>query len=194
MNVDLSKYDNAWFNPGRGVLIRLIWIIFNTLFFQNPLNLSSRLKCLLLRMFGAKVGSKVVLKPSINIKYPWHLEIGDNSWIGENAWLDSLALIHIGKNCCISQGAHICTGNHKWDDEAFGLIVNPVVVEDGVWVGAQSIILPGVTLQSHSVITAGSAVSKDTDPYTIYRGNPALPCKKREIKPARHRDGATFFK
>jgi len=77
----------------------------------------------------------VVFKPSINVKYPWKLEIGDHSWIGEGAWLDSLAPIRIGSNCCISQGVYFCTGNHDWTDPAFGLIVKPIVIEDGAWVG-----------------------------------------------------------
>ena len=105
----------------------------------------------------------------------------NNSWIGENVWLDSLELIKIGDNTCISQGSYLCTGNHDWTDQAFKLVVKPIIIEDGVWVGSKSIINPGVTLKTHSVITAGSTVTKDTDPFTIYQGIPAQPEKKRII-------------
>lgn len=135
-----------------------------------------------MRFFGARIGRDVRLKPSINVKYPWHLEIGDYTWIGEKVWLDSLALIRIGKNVCISQGAYLCTGNHDYNKETFDLIINPIIIEDGVWVGAKATICPGVTLKTHSVITAGSVVTKDTEPYTIYRGNPAEPIRKRIIE------------
>lgn len=182
MRTDLSTFDNSWYNPGRGFLTRTLWHFVNAIVLQSPLNPSSRLKVTVLRLFGAKIGVRVVLKPSINVKYPWNLEIGDYSWIGENAWLDSLAQITIGKNACISQGVYFCTGNHDWTDPAFGLIVKPINVEDGAWVGARATVLPGVTVKSHSIVTAGSVIAKDTEPYGIYVGNPAVKVKERKIR------------
>jgi len=182
MKTDLSKYYNSWYKPGRSLFTRGIWYIINVIFMINPLNPSSILKVFMMRLFGAKVGHGVVLKPSINVKYPWHLEIGDFTWIGEGVWIDSLGKITIGSNCCISQGAYLCTGNHDWADPAFGLIVKPIIVEDGGWIGARAIVLPGVSIKSHSIVTAGSVVSRDTEPYMIYSGNPATAVKKRIIK------------
>lgn len=181
MGVDLSKYDNRWYNPGRGVVLRTAWYFVNAVFLKNALFPSSRMKIIILRMFKAKIGTGVVLKPSIHVKYPWNLEIGNNSWIGEHAWLDSLAPIKIGKNVCISQGSYFCTGNHDWTDPAFGLIVKPIVIEDGAWVGARATVLPGVTIASHSVVAAGCVITKDTEPYMIYSGNPAAIVKERKI-------------
>lgn len=180
--VDLSAFNNSWYNPGRGGFFRTLWYCANALFLQNPLNPFSGLKIFLLRMFGANIGNDVVLKPSINVKYPWNIEIGDYSSIGEGAWLDSLAAIKIGSNVCVSQSVYICTGNHDWTDPAFGLIVKPVTIEDGAWVGARATILPGVTVKSHSVVASASVVSKDTEPYMIYAGNPAKLIKERKIK------------
>jgi putative colanic acid biosynthesis acetyltransferase WcaF len=184
MKVALSDFDNSWYNPGRGLMVRLLWYFVNAFFVQTPLNSSSWLKSKLLRLFGAKIGKGVVLKPSLNVKYPWNLEIGDYSWIGEGAWLDSLEKIKIGNHCCISQGVYFCTGNHDWTDPAFELIVNPITVEDGAWVGARVTVLPGVTVGSHSVLAAGSIVSQNTDPNMIYVGNPAQPVKERRIRKA----------
>ena len=180
--VNLSNFDNRWYAPGRGLCVRTLWFFFNAVFLQNPLNPSSWIKVTILRLFGAEIGKGVVLKPGINVKYPWNLQIGDHSWVGENVWLDSLAQISIGNNCCISQGAYFCTGNHDWTDPAFGLIVKPIAVEDGAWVGAQATVLPGVTIGSHSIVTAGSTVSKNTSPSMIYAGNPAQTVKVREIR------------
>lgn len=182
MEVDLSKFNNDWYKPGRGVAIRTLWYFINALFFINPLNTSSGIKVFLLRLFGAKIGQCVVLKPSINIKYPWLLEIGDNSWIGEGAWLDNLAQISIRKNCCISQGAYLCTGNHDWSDEAFCLVVKPICVEDGAWIGAKAMVLPGVIVKTHAIISAGSVMSSDAEPYTIYCGHPAVAINTRDVK------------
>jgi putative colanic acid biosynthesis acetyltransferase WcaF len=182
MKTDLSKYDNSWFNPGRGFLVRTIWHFVNALFLQNPLCPSSRVKIRILKLFGAKIGKGVLLKPCINVKYPWNLEIGNYSWIGENVWMDSLTLIKIGSNVCISQGAYLCTGSHDWSDSAFGLIVKPIVIEDGAWVAAKAVVLPGVTVASHSVLAAGAVVSKDMEPFMVYAGNPAEKVKERTIK------------
>ena len=181
MAVDLSKFENSWYNSGRGFLVRTLWHFVNALFLQNPLNPSSKLKIIVLKLFGAKIGLGVVLKPAINVKYPWNLEIGDHSWVGENAWLDSLAPIKVGSHCCISQGVYFCTGNHDWTDPAFGLVVKPIVIEDGAWVGARATVLPGVTVASHSIVAAGTVMSKNTQPYMIYSGNPPVAIKKRIV-------------
>jgi putative colanic acid biosynthesis acetyltransferase WcaF len=182
VQVDLSTFNNSWYNPGRGFFIRILWHFVNAVFLQSPLNPSSRLKVSILRLFGACIGTGVILKPSINVKYPWNLTIGDYSWIGENAWLDSLAPITIGSSACISQGVYLCTGNHDWSDPAFGLIVKPIVIEDGAWVGARATVLPGVTVKSHSIVAAGTVIAIDTEPYMIYAGNPAVAVKERKIR------------
>ncbi|PQV62481.1 putative colanic acid biosynthesis acetyltransferase WcaF [Abditibacterium utsteinense] len=183
-SVDLSAFDTGDYNPHRGFFIRSLWFIINALLLQNPLNPSSKIKIIVLRLFGAKVGQGVVLKPSINVKYPWLIEIGDYSWIGEHAWLDSLVSIKIGNNACLSQGVYLCTGNHDWSDPAFGYLLKPIIIGDGVWVGARATVLPGITLASHSIVAAGSVISKDTEPYGIYAGNPAIYVKQRHIKSA----------
>ena len=95
MNTDLSHYDNSWYNPGKGGFIRIVWYFINVLFFINPLNPFSCIKVRLLRLFGAKIGKGVVIKPKVNIKYPWRLEVGNYTWIGENAWIDNLANVKI---------------------------------------------------------------------------------------------------
>ncbi len=180
--VDLSLYDNSTYSVGRGPFIRTLWYFVNILFFQNPLNPSSGLKRRLLTLFGARIGVGVVLKPSLNIKYPWNLTIGNHAWIGERVWLDSLAQITLGSNVCISQGAYLCTGSHDSSDVRFRHQIEPIVVAEGAWIGAQAMILPGVTVKTHSVVAAGSVITRSTEPYLIYTGNPALVVGERIIR------------
>ena len=182
--VDLSRYDNSWYKStiGAGILKRILWYISNIFFFINPLNPLSGLKCWLLKLFGAQIGRRVVIKPGINIKYPWKLIIGNDCWIGENVWIDNLASITIGDNVCISQGAMLLTGNHDYKKDTFDLIVKPIVLEDGVWIGAGSTVCPGVIAYSHSVLTVGSVATKNMDPYNIYAGNPANAIRMRVFK------------
>ena len=182
MQADLSQFNNNEYNPGGGKLKRTLWFVVNGLFFRNSLNPSSVLKCWLLRCFGAKVGKGINIKPSVNIKYPWRLTLGDYSWIGENVWIDNLDKVVIGTNCCISQGAMLLCGNHNYKKNTFDLITRKIVLEDGAWVGAQATVCPGVTIKSHAVLAVGSVATTDLEPYTIYQGNPAKPIRERIIE------------
>lgn len=179
--VDLGKFSNSWYKPGNK-LKRVVWYLINVAFFKSSIPYPNKLKVLLLKLFGAKVGRGIVIKPNVNIKYPWFLEIGNNVWVGEDAWIDNLTFVKIGSNVSISQGAFILTGNHNYKKETFDLITDPIVIEDGVWIGAKVIICPGVTLKTHSVITVGSVVTKNTEPYTIYQGITAEPIRKRIVE------------
>lgn len=180
--VDLSKYNNDWYNIGAPTWKIVLWYFVNVLFFLNPLNPFSSLKRFILRFFGSKIGVGVVIKPRVNIKYPWKLTIDDYAWIGEGVWIDNLAEVKIGKNTCLSQGAMLLCGNHDYKTIGFDLIVEPINLEDGVWIGAKSLVTSGVNCYSHSVLSAYSVASKDLDAYSIYRGNPAVYIKDRRMQ------------
>ncbi len=137
---------------------------------------------MLLRSFGAKLGKGVVIKQSVNIKYPWLLEIGDYAWIGEQVWIDNLGRTMIGANACISQGALLLSGNHDFTKPGFDLIVKEILIEDGVWIGARSVVTGGSVCRTHAVLAAGSVHSGEMEAYGIYRGNPALKIKERVIQ------------
>ena len=75
-------------------------------------------------------------------QYPWHLSVGDNSWIGEEVWIDNLADVEIGRNCCVSQGAMLLCGNHDYTKASFDLKTGTIVLKDGAWVGAKAMGVP----------------------------------------------------
>jgi putative colanic acid biosynthesis acetyltransferase WcaF len=135
-----------------------------------------------LRIFGAKIGLGVVIKPSVRVKYPWRLEIGDYCWIGEEAWIDNLEAVRIEANVCVSQGVYLCTGNHDWTDPFFRLITAPILICEGAWIGAKAILCPGVQVGAGAVAAAGSVVTKSMDAYTIYAGNPARAIQRRILR------------
>lgn len=182
MKVALKTYTTGDYDTGAGFVKKGIWYVVNAIVFTSWLVPFRGLKIQLLRLFGAKVGRGVNIKPRVNIKYPWHLSIGDDAWIGEGVWIDSLTTVSIGSNAVLSQGAMLLTGNHNYKKPGFDLVVKDIVLEDGVWIGAKAIVCPGVTCKSHSILAVGSVATRDLEAYTIYQGNPAVEVRKRVIE------------
>ena len=182
MKTDLSTYDNSWYNTGAGPVKRLLWYVVNMLVFQTYLFPVHSPKVWLLKLFGARMGKGIVIKPSVNIKYAWNLRVGDYTWIGENVWIDNLVPVSIGSHVCLSQGSMLLTGNHNYKKAGFDLMVSPITLEDGVWIGARSLVCPGLICHSHSVLSAQSVATINLRPYMIYAGNPAQVVREREIE------------
>ena len=180
-SVNLAGYNCDLYNPGARLCKRIIWYITNAVFFNSSLLSCSKLKCILLRLFGATVGTNVVIKPLVRIKYPWNLIVGDNVWIGEGVWIDNLAVVDIGNHVCISQDAYLLTGNHDYKDIYFGLIVNRITINDGAWLCARTVTCPGVTVATNTILTTGSILTQSTEVNGIYRGNPAKYIKVRKF-------------
>ncbi|MDA9312915.1 WcaF family extracellular polysaccharide biosynthesis acetyltransferase [Vicingaceae bacterium] len=180
--VDLSSFNNDCFQPGGSPVKRLLWYFMNAIIFNSALFPLNALKVNLLRWFGARIGKGVVIKPKVSVKYPWKLSIGDYSWIGEGVWIDNLAPVTIEDNCCISQGAMLLTGNHDYAKASFDLMVGDIHLKSGAWVGAKTVVCPVVTLHENAILSVGSIASKDLKANGIYRGNPAVFIKERQIK------------
>jgi putative colanic acid biosynthesis acetyltransferase WcaF len=177
---DLSQFNNSWYSPGANPVKRFCWYFTNAAFLNSSFPVNS-FKIFLLRLFGAKVGNGVVIKPHVNIKYPWKLIIGDQVWIGEYAWIDNLAAVTMGNNVCISQGALLLCGNHNYKKQSFDLVTGEIMLEEGVWIGAKATVCPGVTCRSHAVLSVGSVATSALDAYGIYQGNPAKKIRERII-------------
>ena len=175
---NLSQYDNSWYRPGNRIKI-FVWYFTNACILNTSLIPFSCLKVFLLRLFGAKIGQRVCVKPSVSVKYPWFLTVGDNVWIGENVWIDNLAQVTIGNNVCISQGAYLCCGNHNYKKRGFDLMLGKITLKEGCWICAGAKICPGVTANEYSILGVGSVTSKDLEARGIYRGNPAMKIGER---------------
>jgi putative colanic acid biosynthesis acetyltransferase WcaF len=179
--VDLANYDNRTYDPQRGLWMQAAWFFFGLPLLRCRILPFSGVRTWVLRLFGAKIGTGVVIRPGVRVKYPWLLSIGDHSWLGEDCWIDNLVLVTIGSNACLSQGCYLCTGNHNWADVGFTLITKPITVCDGAWVGARALVAPGLTVGECAILTAGSVGKKDIPPYEIHDGNPAHFVKKRRF-------------
>lgn len=180
VQTDLSRFKVGPYSGGPKWKI-LIWYPINYFIMDSVIPYPGRFKSVLLRIFGAKVGKGLVIRPKVRIKYPWKLALGNNCWIGESVWIDNLENVNIGNNVCISQGAMLLTGNHDYTSSDFPYRLGGITLEDGVWIGAKSIVCPGVFCKTHSILTVNSVAAKSMEGYTIYSGNPALPVRTRKM-------------
>lgn len=179
--MQLNTFNNGEYHPGP-LIKRMLWYFVSRIFFQTCVPWPFDLKVLLLRSFGAKVGTNLIIKPHVQIKYPWFLTIGDNVWIGEYVWIDTIADVSIGSHSCISQGALLLTGSHDYLSQSFDLKRGSITIEDGVWICARSIVCPRVCCKVGSVLTAGSVATRDLDAHSVHQGNPAVKKRERTIR------------
>ena len=161
---------------------RAIWMVFGKTMFRLSFHNWYRSRAALLRLFGARIGKGVAIRPTANIEVPWMLDIEDDVSVGDHAILYSLGMIRIGRRAIISQFAHLCAGTHDHTDHTFRLIRMPVTIGADVWIGADAFIGPGVTVGPLSVVGARSSTYKDLPARKVYVGNPAKPIKDRVLR------------
>jgi putative colanic acid biosynthesis acetyltransferase WcaF len=181
IKTDLSKFTIGRYYAGPRAKV-LIWSIVNYFIFYSSIPWPITLKRFLLRLFGAKIGSNLIVKTGVRIKYPWKLTIGNNCWLGESVWIDNLEQVDIGNNVNLSQGAMLLTGNHDYTISSFPYRLGPIVLADGVWIGAKAVVCPAVVCHSHAILTVSSVANKDLEAWGIYAGNPAQFIRKRVMK------------
>ncbi len=175
MNVDfdLSKFQLPPGFRGRSAAVcQVWWIVQSTLFALSPQFMYSW-RNWLLRMFGAKLGKNVLVRPTARITFPWKLQVGDNSWIGDNVAIYNLAQISIGSNSVISQRSYLCTGSHDYQAEDFKIAALPINIGSSSWIATDVFVAPGVCIGNNVVVGARSTVFSDLPSGKIYTGSPA---------------------
>ena len=130
------------------------------------------------------VGRKVRLMGGGFIEYPSQLTIGENTQINRNCFINAGGGVDIGKNVLIGPHVIIYSQNHNYGDSKIcisdqGYTKAKVVIEDDVWLCARSTILPGLRVRKGTVVAAGAVVTKDTEPYSVVAGIPAIKIGQR---------------
>ena len=161
---------------------RVLWTLLQPLFRFSPRPWFGW-RSFLLRCFGAKIGRSVHIYPSATIYFPWNLEAGDGSAIGEHAFVYNLGRVTIGARATISHRAHLCAGTHDHTKADFPLLRPPIVIGPEVWICADAFVGPGVTIGEGAVVGARAVAMKDVRPLGIVIGNPARESGRREITP-----------
>jgi putative colanic acid biosynthesis acetyltransferase WcaF len=168
----------ANFRGRSSLIVQLWWLIQATLFRWSP-QVCYRWRVFLLRLFGARIGKNVLVRPSATITYPWKLVIGDYSWIGDEVTLYTLGELEIGAHSVISQKSYICTASHDMASATFEIFDRKVTIGSRVWIAADVFVAPGVTVADGCVVGARSSVFGNLPPMMVCYGYPAIPVRLR---------------
>ncbi len=175
----LDKFSvPAGFRERPGFIVQLWWIVQDTLFRWSP-QFMFGWRRFLLRLFGAKIGQGVLIRPSARLTYPWKVTIGDYAWIGDQVELYSLGEIQIGAHAVISQKSYLSTGTHNYSRLTYDIEAYPIKIGDQVWVATDVFIAPGVEIGRGTLVGARSSVFESLPPGKICYGTPARPVKDR---------------
>ncbi|EKD88191.1 MAG: hypothetical protein ACD_35C00013G0002 [uncultured bacterium] len=179
---DLSKFVVPNEFRGRSKVIVQLWWIVQATFFRISPQFLYEWRNIILRSFGAKIGKGVKIRPTTKITYPWNLEVGNHSWIGDDCTIYNLGKIRIGNHVALAHQVYLCTGMHDYTDIRFSIYAKEITIEDEVWLPNDVFIGPGVTIGKGVVVGARSTVLDDLPEGMICYGYPAKPIKPREIK------------
>lgn len=161
---DAPGSREAW---DRGFLWVLAWALVEPLLVRSSLQLSSGLRVAVLRAFGAEIGSGVITRPGLRVRFPWKLVVGDRSWLGEDVWLHNQERLVIGSDVVISQGTFVTTGTHAFRTD-MALLTRPIRVEDGAWVTSRAMVLGGVTIGRNALVLPNTVVRRDVPEGVIF--------------------------
>jgi putative colanic acid biosynthesis acetyltransferase WcaF len=169
----------SWRNKiARGIWTIVYWLLFRPF----PTKLFNPWRLFVLRCFGAHVHRRSGVYASCRIWCPWNLTLAENAWIGRDVDCYNVAMVTLGENVIVSQGAYLCTASHDVADKSFPLITGSIVVGAQAWVAARAFVGPGVTVGEGAVVGACAVVTKDVEPWTVVAGNPARVIGKRVIR------------
>lgn len=143
------------------------------------------IKSLFLRLSGAKVGKRVTFYQRVWIAPVRNLVIGDDVDLALGVTITTTGGVYIGDRTMVGYYTHILSRNHRIPSDrgrifGAGHIDLPIVIGKDVWIGANCVLLAGVTIGEGAVVAAGSVVTKSVEPFTIVGGNPSKLLKTRD--------------
>jgi maltose O-acetyltransferase len=141
------------------------------------------------RLAGIKIGKGSTIHMWCNFFNPSGVEIGEDTIVGNNAFLDGRSLLKIGNHVAIAAQVLVYNSQHDMDSVDFSAKHGKVVIEDYVFIGPRTIILPGVRIGKGAIVAAGAVVTKDIAPFTVVGGIPAKKIRKRNLQNPNYRLG-----
>lgn len=159
---------------------RAIWNLTYAILFRLSPRPFHSWRSLLLRIFGAKLGSTCHFYPKARIWAPWNLICEDRVTLGDDAEIYNPSPLTMGSHCIVSQGAYICGATHEYNNPEFRLVHFPMRLGPYSWVCARATVNPGVNVGAGAILALGSVATRDLEPFGIYAGIPARKVKERQ--------------
>jgi acetyltransferase-like isoleucine patch superfamily enzyme len=136
------------------------------------------------KLFFKKLSSFCVIQPNVYIVHGFRIKCGSNFAVNSNTYINAVGGLEIGNNVLLGPNIVISSGEHQYTDKKLPVMLQKIVhkkiiIEDGVWIGANAVIMPGITLGEGTIVGAGAVVTKSTEPYSIVGGVPARKIKNR---------------
>lgn len=161
---------------------RGLWCLFYALFFRpTPTVFFHPWRCMLLRLFGAKIGRHCRISPSARIWAPWNLTCGDYVCFAEGVDCYCVTSITIGSKVTISQRTFLCTASHDISSLSRPLVVRPISIGDHVWICSEAFIGMGCQIAAGAIVGARAAIFNDVPAWTVVGGNPARSIRSRTL-------------
>jgi putative colanic acid biosynthesis acetyltransferase WcaF len=176
---NLKKFKLPRNFRGKPAVYVQTWWLVQMLFFKPSPQFFYPWRRFLLRCFGAKIGKGVLIRPSAHIQFPWKLEIGDHSWIGDGVVLYNLDNIKIGSHSVISQRSYLCTGGHHYYRTDFAIYMKPIHIESQCWLATDVFVAPGTNIGLGTIVGSRSSVFKSLPGGKVCYGSPAVVVKDR---------------
>ena len=169
-------------------LLRGLWAVTWLLLYRPSPRPLHAWRCMLLSLFGARLGRKVHPYPSARVWAPWNLEMGDHACLGDDVICYCVDKIRIGAHTTISQYSYLCTASHEYTDLNMPLVGAPIVIGRRAWIAADVFVGPGVNIGDGTVVTARSSVFSSLPSWVVARGNPAAAIRERKLETSPHFD------
>ena len=156
-------------------LWRVVWILLFR--FSPPFAVAWR--CWLLKVFGAKIGSRVQVHATTLVRRPWNLILGDEVRIEPQVILNANGGIKVGSGTLISQYAHLCSANHDYRDPDMQYLASPIVVGQDCWIATDAFVGPDCHIGDGSMLAARSTAFGKLPGGMLLIGEPATPVRPR---------------
>ena len=166
MELNIAENRNH-LNYSKWIYVKRILWTFGKIFFRNSPRIAFGYRNTILRLFGAKIGKHVHIYSSTIIWFPWNLEIGDWSAIGEETLIYNLGKVTIGEKATVSHRVHVCAGTHDYTDPALPLLRPEIRIGNQTWICANTFIGPDIEIGEGAVIGAGTVMVKDAEPWGV---------------------------
>jgi putative colanic acid biosynthesis acetyltransferase WcaF len=167
----------------RNRLARAAWGAVELLLFRPSPRPLHAWRALLLRAFGARLGSGCRIYPGARVWAPWNLVCEDVVAVADEAVIYNPRTIFLGSHCVISQQAYLCGASHDFRDPAFPLIAAPISIGRYAWICARATVQMGVRVGEGAVLGLGGVAARDLAPWAVHAGLPARRVGERPRHP-----------